>query len=146
MRATHALAALAALLGATPMAAHEVLHSVERGRAVAVRAYESDGDALGDARYEVYSPADAARPYQEGRTDRNGWLAFVPDRAGSWRVRVFGEAGHGLDVRVDASAAETVAASTSSAALVLRPIAGAAAVGAVFVALWAAHRRRKRAV
>ncbi len=136
------LAALAALLAAPSAGAHEVLHEVERGRAVAVRAYESDGEALAGARYEVYSPADPASPWQAGRTDRNGWLAFVPDAAGKWRVRVVEDAGHGLDVLVD-TAAPVSSAPPSTAALVLRPLLGLAAVGAVFAVLVVVARRRR---
>ena len=63
-------------------AAHEVLHQVEWNRAVALRAYFADGEVLAYAQYEVYSPADPKIPHQKGRTDRDGWLAFVPDGAG----------------------------------------------------------------
>ena len=43
-------------------------------------------------------------PFLAGRTDANGRLAFVPDRAGDWRVRAFSEDGHGADFIVPAGA------------------------------------------
>ena len=141
------LAVLAAVAVPALAGAHEVLHAVERGRAVAVRAWESDGDPIAGARYEVYSPSDPKVPYQNGRTDRNGWLAFVPDVAGTWRVKVVGPDGHGLDVEVDASAgpvapAAPAGAAVSTAAFVLRPLVGLAAIGAVFGGLFRFYRRK----
>ena len=73
---------------AAPALAHETLHEVERGKAIAVKAYFADGEVLAYTAYEVYSPADPKIPYQKGRTDRSGWLAFVPDAPGKWRVKV----------------------------------------------------------
>ncbi len=137
---------LAATLLALPSfaGAHELLHAVERGNAIAVRAYEADGDALADAQYEIFSPADPRVAHQRGRTDRNGWLAFVPDAAGRWRVRVIADGGHGLDVTVDAAppAATSSRNVPSRAAFVLRPLLGLAVIAAVFGVLVAVHRRR----
>jgi nickel transport protein len=124
---------------------HEVLHQVERGRAVAVRAYFADGEALAYTPYEVYSPADPKIPFQKGRTDRSGWVAFVPEVAGRWRVRVIDDTGHGLDVEVDAApapAAAPTAAPGSTGALVLRPLLGLAVIAAVFAVLFVLQRRK----
>lgn len=138
------VALVAALLGAAPAAAHETLHEIQRGKAIAVRAYFADGEVLAYADYEVYAPADPAIPHQKGRTDRAGWLAFVPDAPGTWRVKVIDDGGHGLDLLVDADApsASSPAGLASGAAFVLRPLAGLLAIGAVFAALWLARRRR----
>lgn len=141
------LAAITAFLAAQPASAHEVLHLVERSRAVAVKAYESDGGVLANTAYEVYSPADPGTPYQAGRTDRNGWLAFVPDVEGKWRVKVLDATGHGLDLEVDAapgaSAGAPAAGAPSPAAFVLRPLVGVLAIAAVFVVLFTVYRRTR---
>jgi nickel transport protein len=144
------LGVIAALLAATPAAAHETLHEVQRGKAIAVKAFVADGEALADTAYEVYSPVDPQIPYQKGRTDRSGWLAFVPDAPGKWRVKVIDDTGHGLDVQIDAEAhgasPATQASTTgavSSAGFVLRPLLGLVAIGAVFAALFFAHRRKR---
>lgn len=146
-RAALALAAITALLAALPSSAHEVLHLVERGRAVAVKAYESDGEVLAHAAWEVYSPADPKTPYQAGRTDRSGWLAFVPDVQGKWRVKVLDATGHGLDLEVDAapgaSAGAPGAGAPSPAAFALRPLVGVVAIAAVFAALFTVYRRKR---
>jgi nickel transport protein len=142
-------AALLALLvlGAEPAAAHEVLHDVERGGAVAVRVRFVDGEALAYTPFEVYSPADPTIPWQKGRTDRAGWLAFVPDVSGAWRVRVVDDTGHGLDVSIDAAvpggAGSPAPGALPGVAFVLRPLLGLAAAGAVFGALYFTHRRRR---
>jgi len=140
-----ALAALAVLLAA-PAAAHETLHEVVRGKAIAVKASFADGEVLAYTAYEVWSPADPKIPWQKGRTDRAGWLAFVPDVPGTWRVKVIDETGHGLDLSIEAEAPGTAQAPSggapSSVAFVLRPLLGLAAIGAVFAALYFAYRRK----
>lgn len=143
-----AAAAALPLLVAAPALAHEILHEVQRGMAIAVKAYFVDGEVLAYTTYEVYSPADPKIPYQKGRTDRSGWLAFVPDAPGKWRVKVIDDTGHGLDVEVDASAGAPTAApapgaaAVSSAAFILRPLLGLLAIGSVFAALFFTYRRR----
>ena len=125
-------AAVATLLFPVAVHAHEILHELERGRATAVRAFFSDGEPLAYAAVEVYSPADPAVPHQTGRTDRSGWVAFVPDAPGAWRVKIVDDSGHGLETP----------ASLSPLAFVLRPLVGLAVVGAVFAVLVVVRRRK----
>jgi nickel transport protein len=148
--ALRAALAVGVALAASRAGAHEVLHEIVRGSAVAVHAYESDGDPLDDRAYEVYSPADPKVPWQRGRTDRRGWLAFVPDAPGLWRVRVIDEGGHGLDLGVEVAAGAGAARAAPpgalpAAAFVLRPLVGVAVIGAVFAGLILLYRRRGRA-
>jgi nickel transport protein len=145
-----ARAALAALALAIAPAArgHEVLHEEARDKAIAVHAYFADGEALAYASYEIYSPADPTIPYAKGRTDRSGWLAFVPDAPGAWRVKVVDSTGHGLDLVVDAGAgagaAKAPGAVAGTAAFVLRPLVGVAVIAALFGGLFALYRRKGR--
>jgi len=142
-RATGLAAAAAVLaLSAATASAHETLHEVQRGKAIAVKAYFVDGEVLAYAAYEVYSPADPEVPHQKGRTDRSGWLAFVPDAPGRWRVKVVDSSGHGLDVEVDPSGGPAADTAVSDAAFILRPLVGLAAIGGVFAALYFASRRK----
>jgi nickel transport protein len=154
--ARRAVVIAALSLAAGPAAAHETLHEVQRGTAVAVRTYESDGDPVAWTAYEVYSPAEPKTPWQSGRTDRAGWLAFVPDRPGRWRVRVIEATGHGLDIGVEVEArpaapapspgspapAPTAAPDAPGAAFVLRPLLGLAVIGVIFTALYLAWRKK----
>ena len=144
-----ALLLVAGVAGLAPCAAraHEVLHQLEWNRAVALRAYFADGEVLAYAQYEVYSPANPKIPHQKGRTDRDGWLAFVPTTPGTWRVKVIDSTGHGLDAVVESAPASAVVASSapapaSTAAFVLRPLVGLAAIAAVFGVLFAVYRRQ----
>jgi nickel transport protein len=141
------LAAIAVLAPAAARA-HQVLHEVERSRAVAVKAYFADGEVLAYTQYEIYSPTDPKIPYQKGRTDRSGWVSFVPDVPGKWRVKVIDATGHGLDLEVDATATAVPSPSpgnpapSSAVAFVLRPLVGLVVIAAVFGLLLAVYRRR----
>lgn len=144
-RAAPLLLAALAVVAPRHAGAHEVLHEIAWDRAVALRACAADGDPLAYATYEVYSPADPRIPHQKGRTDREGWLAFVPSTPGRWRVKVLDDTGHGLEVALDASppALASRAAAPATAALVLRPLVGLAAIAATFGVLLAVQRRRR---
>jgi nickel transport protein len=156
MRSGLALVVLALAAAAGPALAHEVLHEVQRGRAVAVRAWFPDGESLAYVPAEVFSPSDGKIPHWKGRTDRNGWLAFVPDAPGSWRIRIVDATGHGLDTLVDVAptagpAANPAATSGSGAgpgastlAFALRPAAGVALIAAIFGFLYLRGRRKSR--
>jgi nickel transport protein len=141
----------AMLMVGRPAIAHEVLHSIERGRAVAVKAFFADGEALAYSAYLVFSPADAKIPYQKGRTDRSGYLAFVPDVPGPWHVRVSEASGHGFDLDVPVEAMTPAAGKTSAAssadiaswAFALRPLVGAALVVGLFATLRLFYRRKE---
>ncbi len=147
-RAALILAAAVAVLAPSAARPHEVVHQIEWNRAAALRASFANGEVLAYAQYEVYSPADPKIPHQKGRTDRDGWLAFVPTTHGTWRVKVFDDAGHGLDVMVESAPASAAAggasrpALASTAAFVLRPLVGIASIAAVFGVLFAVYRRR----
>jgi nickel transport protein len=138
---------VAALLSLPALArAHEVLHEVRVGGAVAVKFFESDGDLLAGAPYQVWAPGDPKAPWQEGRTDGRGWMSFVPAEPGPWRIRVVGEDGHGLSVVVDtapAPAAPAPAPGPGGATFVLRPLLGVLLIGALFGGLVLLYRRRR---
>ncbi|HEY3446523.1 MAG TPA: hypothetical protein VGK67_09160 [Myxococcales bacterium] len=146
MRRRSAATALLAWLVPALALGHEVLPTVEQGRAWAMKIRYADGEALAYVPFEVYSPADPKIPYLKGRTDRSGYLAFVPDVPGPWRVKVIDDTGHGLDTTIEvgsaAAAAGPPAAATSDAGFALRPLVGAAAIGVVFAALFFLYRRK----
>ena len=125
--------------------AHEVLHSIERGKAIAVKAYFADGEALAYTEYQVFSPNDAKIPYQKGRTDRSGYLAFVPDAPGRWRVKITDGTGHGLDLEVSSAlplSTDDSGGSLASWAFVARPMLGAVLVAVIFAGLVVFYRRK----
>jgi nickel transport protein len=97
-----ALLALTAALLAGTLHAHALSHTAQPGSAVIVELRYADGSPFSYEAAEIYRPGEAV-PFLAGRTDANGRLAFVPDRGGDWRVRVFSEDGHGGDFTVAAA-------------------------------------------
>ncbi|MGE5239775.1 MAG: hypothetical protein ACM3ON_13350 [Chloroflexota bacterium] len=84
--------------------AHTVNYDVQQ-KGIAVRVFYSANDPASYSEYEVYGPGDSL-PHQTGRTDKNGFVAFVPERPGIWRIKVLGESAHGfhgvtIEVKVD---------------------------------------------
>lgn len=145
-----ALVLATGLLIASPASAHEVLHDIERGRAIAVKAFFADGEPLPYVEYAVFSPADARIPYQKGRTDRSGYVAFVPDVPGAWHVHVADASGHGVDVDVAVTSPmpscepSVASAGIRSWAFALRPLLGVLVVAAIFGTLLVIYRKRTR--
>jgi nickel transport protein len=152
MSSRRVASALAAAWLALPLAAggHESTSEVSRDRAVAVRARTHDGEGLANTEAEVFSPADPSTPFWRGRTDRSGWVAFVPDAPGTWRVRVVDATGHGvtatLDVPTPGSSGTPLAAPVppSPPAFPIRPLVSVALIVAIFGLLYAWGRRKGR--
>ncbi len=131
MKPLHAAAPAAAILvlAAGVASAHAVLHTVDHRTAVVVTATWPDGAPLSFERCRV-TPPDTTAPLLAARTDRHGRVVFVPDRPGDWRVQVWTDDGHGLDITVPVTAAlvpETAGRAAGPSRL-LRVLAGAAIV------------------
>lgn len=98
------LVLLAMMLVTSTVQAHSINYQVEQ-KGMAVRAYYSEKDAAAYSQFELYGPGDKD-PYQTGRTDKNGYIGFVPDRPGTWKLQVWGESTHGFhgvttEIKVD---------------------------------------------
>lgn len=93
---------LLVLLTVSSAEAHSVEYQVEN-RGISARFFFLPNDPASYSSYEIFGPGDEA-PYQKGRTDRNGVVAFLPDRPGKWRIKMIAESehgGHGARVEVD---------------------------------------------
>jgi nickel transport protein len=77
-----------------PLHAHTVNYEVQQ-KGMAVRIFYTAKDPASYSECEVYGPGDTL-PHQTGRTDKNGFVAFVPERAGLWKLKVLGESIHGF--------------------------------------------------
>jgi nickel transport protein len=93
-----------ALLSASALHAHTVNYDVQQ-KGLAIRIFYAADDPASYSEYEVTGPGDEL-PHQTGRTDKNGFVAFVPDRQGIWKVKVLGESSHGFhgvttEIKVD---------------------------------------------
>ncbi len=102
--------ALVFLLCAAPAAAHELRYDVDRRTdALSVTLATDDGDVFSFEEYAIYR-GNEAEPFQVGKTDARGRIAFLPDGAGRWRVKAFSQSGHGVDFSLETDAAGTVVA------------------------------------
>ena len=84
--------------------AHTVNYEVQQ-KGIAVRIFYGADDPASYSEVEITGPGDSL-PHQTGRTDKNGFVAFVPDRQGIWKVKVLGESAHGFhgvttEIKVD---------------------------------------------
>lgn len=75
--------------------AHGVITDVKiSGSAVIVTSTYSPSEPLVDAVVTLYSPANPQEIWQNGRTDKNGRFAFIPETAGDWIFSVDDQKGH----------------------------------------------------
>ncbi len=84
--------------------AHSVNYDV-MPKGISAKVFYSETDPASYAGYEIFGPGDAL-PFATGRTDKNGVVSFLPDRAGDWKIKILGESMHGyhgvtVDVKVD---------------------------------------------
>lgn len=98
------ITALFCLFAASPVHAHDLQHSVDAAPAVVIKLFYMDKHPFAFEAYEIYREGEKL-PYQVGRTDNQGRIAFLPDRAGAWRVKAFSGDGHGLDFKLETDAA-----------------------------------------
>ncbi len=73
---------------------------LKESAARSIYCYYSSGDPMAYAEILVYAPSDSTMEYQNGRTDRSGHFAFVPDRGGTWRIVVNDGQGHRCETSV----------------------------------------------
>jgi len=97
----------------TPALGHGLTRAVSTGEAVIVQLTLEDGTPFSGERFEIYPPGLDTR-FQLGFTDQQGRVAFVPDRAGAWRVKVSSKTGHGVDFQLDTERLAVVQASQRS--------------------------------
>jgi nickel transport protein len=74
--------------------AHAVHYRVEN-KGISVRVFYAEDDPASYSSYEIFGPGDTI-PHQKGRTDKNGFVSFLPDRKGQWIIKVSGESEHGM--------------------------------------------------
>lgn len=78
----------------SPAIAHSVHYQVEN-KGISVRVFYAEDDPASYSSYEIFGPGDKI-PHQKGRTDRDGFVSFLPDRKGKWVIKVYGESEHGM--------------------------------------------------
>lgn len=84
--------------------AHDLHYTTNRATAVVVTLGYPDGSPFSYEQFEVF-PLGQEIPFQTGRTDARGRLAFLPPDPGRYQVRAMSQDGHGLVFEVEADAA-----------------------------------------
>lgn len=80
------------VLSISSLFGHSVEHSLHDG-AMAVKLLLGSEPAS-FAPYTLYAP-NASLPFQEGQSDKNGVVAFMPDRSGTWKLVATPGSDHG---------------------------------------------------
>ena len=83
--------------------AHDLHYTTTREQAVVVTLFYPDGTPFSYEDFQV-TPAGGDIPFQVGRTDAQGRLAFLPPHPGRYQVRAVSEDGHGLVFEVETGA------------------------------------------
>ncbi len=74
--------------------AHSIHYQVEN-KGISARIFYSADDPASYSGYKIFGPGDTI-PHKKGRTDKNGFVSFLPDREGIWTIKARGESAHGL--------------------------------------------------
>lgn len=84
------------LLASMPfMMAHGVITEVSiESPSIIVKSSYSPSEPLKGASVKVFGHGNEESPYQTGKTDDNGFFAFVPDITGEWIFMVDDQQGH----------------------------------------------------
>lgn len=94
-------------LGEPDALAHDLQYGVTGGQAVVIKLHYVDNAPFSFEAYEIYRAGEKL-PYQVGRTDSQGRIAFLPDKAATWRIKAISEDGHGLDFTLTSDAAARI--------------------------------------
>lgn len=76
------------------VSAHGVAWEVSAKKSYGLEFSYDDGSPMSYAEIKVFGPDDPAKLSQTGRTDKNGYFAFIPDAEGQWLVAAEDGAGH----------------------------------------------------
>jgi len=90
----HIITSLLLLIMYSEALAHAVHYRVEN-KGISVQVFYAEDDPASYSSYEIFGPGDTI-PHQKGRTDKNGFVSFLPDRKGQWIIKVSGESEHGM--------------------------------------------------
>jgi len=101
MRFSRLFSAMAGLVLLLPSLvwAHGVDTWIDRGDAIRVHFSSDHAGPMIDVGYRVFAP-DGRSVFASGQTDALGRAVFAPDRAGTWRVLMASEDGHGAEVEI----------------------------------------------
>jgi nickel transport protein len=127
--------------------AHSIHYQVEN-KGISARIFYSPDEPASYSGYEIFGPGDKIS-HQKGRTDKNGFVSFLPDRPGTWIIKVFGESDHGYHgVQIEVKVNEGMFMESFKKPLIAthtKVIVGIGLMGWVFGAIALFKRNRKNA-
>ena len=109
------------ILWALPAAlsAHGVVWEISAKKSYGLEFTYDDESPMAYVEIKVFGPNDPAKLSQTGRTNKNGYFAFIPDADGQWLVNADDGAGHlakaELTVSLQAASANGSAATVDAA-------------------------------
>ena len=81
--------------------AHGIVYEVKEDKTVVIKVAYDDGEPMSYAKIKIFSPDNKDIEHQNGRTDKNGCFAFLPDKVGQWQVIVDDGMGHRVTTKVE---------------------------------------------
>lgn len=100
------------LTPAVSATAHSIIHRVQPNAGIGIELQYSGSGPLVNAPFRIYRPGTDGTAFQTGHTDRWGRLAFLPDRAGNWRIAIRDQEGHEAEISVPVAADGAIAPPT----------------------------------
>ncbi|MBE0425435.1 MAG: hypothetical protein IBX72_02150 [Nitrospirae bacterium] len=146
----HFLSIIVIILGIAGVSSMAIPHTVHyhiENKGISVRVFYAEDDPASYSSYEIFGPGDTI-PHQKGRTDRNGFVSFLPDRQGKWIVEVQGESEHGLhSAQIEVTVDEDLFMESFKKPLVARYITGFIGISFILAVfgIWALLKSRKSA-
>lgn len=74
--------------------AHGLLYDLKMGKTLIIKVGYDGGEPMSYSEIKIYSPDGDKLEYQNGFTDANGNFAFIPNRAGKWKIVISDGMGH----------------------------------------------------
>lgn len=115
-------------------------------KGISVRIFYDVNDPASYASYEIFGPGDTLT-HQKGRTDKNGFVSFLPDRQGTWTVKVYDESEHGMHAaQIEVKVNESLYMDSFKKPLVAKHIKGFVGISILlaFFGLWAMVQSSKK--
>lgn len=103
------LCAAGILLFSVAALAHGVSYQrLQADGAKAFQAVYSSGEPVAYGEVVIFGPEDDVVEFQNGRTDKHGVFAFIPDGSGIWNVEVNAGMGHKLSFEMSVTPQDAV--------------------------------------
>lgn len=129
----------------SPAIAHSIHYQIEN-KGISARVFYAPDEPASYSQYEIFGPGDKI-PHKKGRTDKNGFVSFLPDRPGRWLIKVLGESDHGYHgVQIEVNVNESLFMESFKKPLVARyttAFVGISFIMAIF-GVWALLKAVKR--